>query len=424
MRAVNRAPLVGLLVLVLLPAGCGGEPAIDGGPPAPVAPPALSEAEAAELPPERARAFEDDWATRADATPGGVAAARQAASLARVRAWRDPEGDALERARTLLREASRRRTIEGACDAALDLARLEARDAARPEAAYLVAYRTARRFRDPRDQACATEARRMLGALEGFRADRGLLAAIDADPDADDPSVGLAGDPVSGARPADEAMAEWAEARVAEGERATITSIVTYGGDAEARGVRVVIALDRVVTFERIDLDADGDLPPRVALDLAGATAGPDLPATIEVTGAGLERIRHAPREGGTRVALDLQRGAEARVFILPEPFRIVIDVLEGGARAASGPREVDLVLLDPGHGGADYGARAFGMHEADITLDLAVRTRDVLRRRLPDVRVVLTRETDTFITLEQRAASRTACRSLVVSSTNVVTPP
>ncbi|MFN7699169.1 MAG: N-acetylmuramoyl-L-alanine amidase, partial [Deltaproteobacteria bacterium] len=67
------------------------------------------------------------------------------------------------------------------------------------------------------------------------------------------------------------------------------------------------------------------------------------------------------------------------------------------------------LLVLDPGHGGNDYGARAFGLEEQDITLDLAVRVRDILRARLPDTRVVLTREEDRFVSLEQRTAMANA---------------
>jgi N-acetylmuramoyl-L-alanine amidase len=110
---------------------------------------------------------------------------------------------------------------------------------------------------------------------------------------------------------------------------------------------------------------------------------------------------------------LDLESGAEARVFFLPEPFRIGIDVAQRAAArplvAPNGARDVELIVLDPGHGGHDYGARAFGLRESDLVLDIALRTRDVLRALLPAVRVVLTRERDAFVSLEQRAAMANA---------------
>lgn len=62
-----------------------------------------------------------------------------------------------------------------------------------------------------------------------------------------------------------------------------------------------------------------------------------------------------------------------------------------------------------PGHGGEDYGTRAFGLEEADLALDLAVRVRDALLAARPRLRVVLTREDDAFVSLEQRTAMANA---------------
>jgi N-acetylmuramoyl-L-alanine amidase len=60
-------------------------------------------------------------------------------------------------------------------------------------------------------------------------------------------------------------------------------------------------------------------------------------------------------------------------------------------------------VVLDPGHGGVDGGAYWGGVKEKDLTLKLARSIETELRARgLP---VTLTRRTDTFISLENRAA-------------------
>jgi N-acetylmuramoyl-L-alanine amidase len=415
-RIVSRATLALLLSLPGCACGAADPPgrAADAG----VAPAAITDEEAAALSLDRLRALEDAWSSRIAPTAEGVDAARKAASLARIRAWRDPDGDGLARARRWLAEASRDRAIAGACEASLDLARLEARDALEPRAAYRIAYRAARRFSDPGSAECAVEARRMLGALEGFRAERAVLAAIDADPDTDDPTVGLPGEAVRGATEPGAALEAWAAERTAEGDAATIEGITVYGqDDPRARGVRVVLSLDRVATFERIDLAAEDRLPRRLALDLHATRPAPTVPASREVGAGGLTRVRHAARElggaPGTRVVLDLEPDAEPRVFILPEPFRIVIDVQRRASGIApltpTGPHEVDLVLIDPGHGGNDYGARAFGLQEADVVLDLAMRVREVMRRRHPEVRVVLTRERDVVVSLEQRAAMANA---------------
>ncbi len=61
-------------------------------------------------------------------------------------------------------------------------------------------------------------------------------------------------------------------------------------------------------------------------------------------------------------------------------------------------------IVLDPGHGGRDPGTRNpdLGLTEKEMTLDVAFRLRDILEAE--GYRVVLTREDDTYVTLEQRA--------------------
>lgn len=59
-------------------------------------------------------------------------------------------------------------------------------------------------------------------------------------------------------------------------------------------------------------------------------------------------------------------------------------------------------VVLDPGHGGKDDGARANGLVEKNLSLDVALRIEKILKPfNFP---VVVTRRDDTFLTLEERA--------------------
>ncbi|MFV1994103.1 MAG: N-acetylmuramoyl-L-alanine amidase [Verrucomicrobiales bacterium] len=60
-------------------------------------------------------------------------------------------------------------------------------------------------------------------------------------------------------------------------------------------------------------------------------------------------------------------------------------------------------VVLDPGHGGSDKGSNWSGVLEKTLTLDLAKRVRTILRSK--GVNAVLTRTTDKFVALEDRAA-------------------
>lgn len=60
-------------------------------------------------------------------------------------------------------------------------------------------------------------------------------------------------------------------------------------------------------------------------------------------------------------------------------------------------------ICIDPGHGGSDPGAVGSGLREKDLTLDIAVKTRDALRPYAADV--YLTRDTDVDLELADRAA-------------------
>lgn len=61
-------------------------------------------------------------------------------------------------------------------------------------------------------------------------------------------------------------------------------------------------------------------------------------------------------------------------------------------------------VIIDPGHGGEDSGAVGpTGLKEKDLTLDMALRIRRLLRRHMPNVEVVLTRSGDRYVSLEER---------------------
>lgn len=61
--------------------------------------------------------------------------------------------------------------------------------------------------------------------------------------------------------------------------------------------------------------------------------------------------------------------------------------------------------VLDPGHGGHDPGAVANGLREKDLTLKIALYTRDYIHELYEGVKVYLTREQDVFLSLSERAA-------------------
>jgi N-acetylmuramoyl-L-alanine amidase len=115
-------------------------------------------------------------------------------------------------------------------------------------------------------------------------------------------------------------------------------------------------------------------------------------------------------RFGAQDITLLLAPGAGSESYELTDPYRLVFDVFPGGAPpVASGtppPGRVTIptIVLDPGHGGGDEGARGGDIVEKNLTLRLARLLRAKLQAALP-VRVVLTRDEDADLPLETRSA-------------------
>ena len=62
----------------------------------------------------------------------------------------------------------------------------------------------------------------------------------------------------------------------------------------------------------------------------------------------------------------------------------------------------VSRIVIDPGHGGHDPGAKGKGITEAELVLDVALRVEKLLQA-VPGVEVILTRRTDEFVPLPER---------------------
>ncbi|HYP89048.1 MAG TPA: N-acetylmuramoyl-L-alanine amidase, partial [Polyangiaceae bacterium] len=310
---------------------------------------------------------------------GGAEAERalQRAASIRARLFRREhrEADALE-AIELLRQLARK-SVTARCGAELERLLLEGELNADVEATYRGLYTLARRA----DALCRGRIESALSALEAFRPSESALASADPQPASSAPPT------LSSAQAPDGAVAT-----------ATLTHIERYSAKDAAR---VVVFVSSPVRFEVGTLAATASSGPRLFIDLRGAKYGGK--AAFPAEGL-LERVRAAPANDGTRVVLDLAEAAEHRIFYVPEPFRLVIDVAKAGAQLGAS-REVRRVVLDPGHGGHDPGAIGpTGLREKDVALDIAHRAAPLIAREL-GISTLLTRDADVFVPLEERTA-------------------
>jgi N-acetylmuramoyl-L-alanine amidase len=225
---------------------------------------------------------------------------------------------------------------------------------------------------------------------------------------------------------------------------------------------RIVIDLDDEVKYTEGSVQD----PARIYFDLLGARVTRDLASRSFPVGDGfLQQIRVGQNKADVvRVVLDFQNLSEYNVFTLPDPYRLVVDILGRApaeppapppaevaaasppplpeetaapapavlpppepepAPAASSPDVIRVppaprrdgysiiqqlglsasrVLIDPGHGGHDPGTmNKSGMKEKDIVLDVSQRLRTLLEA--DGFEVLMTRDRDVFIPLEERTA-------------------
>lgn len=184
---------------------------------------------------------------------------------------------------------------------------------------------------------------------------------------------------------------------------------------------RIVIEADNEINFTKKRISQ----PDRLYIDMPNAKIKEALKKEPIPVGDGiLKQIRvsqHTTRDA--RVVLDLGSIDDYRLYPIPEPHSLVIDVYGTKYRQENETREktansqenkgislsqqlnltIKTIVLDPGHGGKDPGAIGKnGLMEKDVTLDVAKRLKKILVERA-NKKVYLTREDDTYIRLEQR---------------------
>jgi N-acetylmuramoyl-L-alanine amidase len=117
-------------------------------------------------------------------------------------------------------------------------------------------------------------------------------------------------------------------------------------------------------------------------------------------------RASVAPQDAASsQIVIDLMAAAEPAAPSFPRPATPPPVVPELPAPGMPPPPALRTIVLDAGHGGDETGARGpAGTAEKDVTLTLARRLKAAIEGRL-GVRVLLTRDGDQAIALDDRAA-------------------
>ena len=195
---------------------------------------------------------------------------------------------------------------------------------------------------------------------------------------------------------------------------------------------RIVIDADQEVSFKHhlLKKDLKNKKPQRLYIDLKNARLGKGIKRVVPINDNLLSDARAGQYSSDfVRVVVEIKSFKTYKIFSLKNPFRIVVDVWGIGANGKKQSRPnvatlpkggklsqsalakqlalgVRRIVIDPGHGGRDYGAPGYikGVHEKHIVLQIARRLAKKIREKL-HCEVILTRTTDKYISLEERTA-------------------
>ena len=74
--------------------------------------------------------------------------------------------------------------------------------------------------------------------------------------------------------------------------------------------------------------------------------------------------------------------------------------------------QHLKTIVVDAGHGGHDYGSMYGGANEKDVTLAIALKLGEEIGKIMPDMKVVFTRNNDSFVELHERAGIANRCNA------------
>jgi N-acetylmuramoyl-L-alanine amidase len=196
---------------------------------------------------------------------------------------------------------------------------------------------------------------------------------------------------------------------------------------------RVVIDANRETSFTHRLLKKDPSInkPQRLYVDLKNSRKGKNIDKFTPINDNLLRDVRAGQYASHVvRVVVDIKSIETYKIFSLKHPFRVVLDLsgdsmamgsasrsqskataiarkrrTKGGALQQP-QRKRPLIVVDPGHGGHDFGSSGYlkKVYEKDIALQIAGRLAKRIQKKL-SYEVLMTRNNDRYLTLEERTA-------------------
>ena len=165
---------------------------------------------------------------------------------------------------------------------------------------------------------------------------------------------------------------------------------------------RIVVETSSAVTHR---IESSG--PKEARVRLIGLASG----GHNQEVGDGLIAEVRVDRSGGDGILRVVYEGTAGtiRAITLADPPRIVLDVARpvdpGQRESREQVAPLRTIVLDAGHGGHDSGATGpTGLMEKDLVLDVTRRVAKMVQERL-GLKVLLTRDSDNFVTLRDRTS-------------------
>jgi N-acetylmuramoyl-L-alanine amidase len=167
---------------------------------------------------------------------------------------------------------------------------------------------------------------------------------------------------------------------------------------------RIVVELSDPVSFTKNRLSN----PDRLFFDIENAVIAREIKTSLPVGDGILQRVRASQFDKKTvRIVFDIEEISDMNCFLIENPAKLIIDLYGKGRGSGIYPAVSARrrIVIDAGHGGHDPGAVGpNSIHEKDVVLDIALKVKKILMKD-PMNEVLLTRERDIFIPLEERTA-------------------